>query len=72
MTSRQLAGSVAAVTGGSRGIGAAIAKRLAQDGAAVALTYVSGQAQAEEIVRSIEAGEVERWHCAPTVPTLRP
>ena len=56
MTSRQLAGRVAAVTGGSRGIGAAIAKRLAQDGAAVALTYVSGQAQAEEIVRSIEAG----------------
>jgi 3-oxoacyl-[acyl-carrier protein] reductase len=42
------------VTGGSRGIGAAIAKRLAQDGAAIALTYASAQMQAEEVVRSIE------------------
>ncbi|MBW4433237.1 MAG: 3-oxoacyl-ACP reductase FabG [Pelatocladus maniniholoensis HA4357-MV3] len=46
---------VALVTGGSRGLGAAIAKRLADDGAAVALTYTSSPQKAEEVVRVIEA-----------------
>ncbi|MEG3991546.1 3-oxoacyl-ACP reductase family protein [Microcoleus sp. S28C3] len=43
------------VTGGSRGLGAAIAKRLAHDGAAVALTYTSSPQKADEVVRDIEA-----------------
>jgi 3-oxoacyl-[acyl-carrier protein] reductase len=48
-----LSGKIAIVTGGSRGIGAAIATRLAADGATVAVNYANHQSEANDVVQKI-------------------
>ena len=50
-----LTGNIAFVTGGSRGIGAAIVRRLASDGATVAFTYVNAEDRARQLAADIDA-----------------
>jgi len=52
--SKKLEGKIALVTGGSRGIGAAIAKRLAAEGATVIITYATGSDAAASVVKTIK------------------
>lgn len=54
-TNLSLSNKVAFVQGGSRGIGAAIVKRLVQEGAIVAFTYVSSSDKAQSLVSEVEA-----------------
>jgi NAD(P)-dependent dehydrogenase (short-subunit alcohol dehydrogenase family) len=63
---------VSLVTGGSRGIGRETAARLAADGHAVAILYLSNQAEADAAVGSITEVEPRRSRLEPMSPTRRP
>lgn len=67
-----LEGKVALVQGGSRGIGAAIVRRLAREGAQVAFTYVSLPARRRRWLRKLPKMAARPWPCGPTAPTRRP
>ena len=68
---RKLEGKIALITGGSRGIGAAIAKRLAADGASVAITYAKDASAASAVVKAIELDGERLSRSKRTLPTLK-
>jgi NAD(P)-dependent dehydrogenase (short-subunit alcohol dehydrogenase family) len=67
----KFANKVALVTGGSRGIGAAIAKRLASDGASVAITCAKDVSAASAAVKAIEREGGKLSRSKRTLPTPR-
>ena len=68
----KLEGKIALITGGSRGIGAAIAKRLAADGANVAITFTKGADAAASVVKEIERGGRKAIAIRRTPPMPKP
>ena len=56
-----MAERIAVVTGGSRGIGRAVALRLAKDGAKVIITYVRGKEAADEVIETIKSNGGEAF-----------
>ena len=62
---------VALITGGSRGIGAGIAKRFAKEGATVAITYANSAQKAEELVKGSRPKAARRLPFRPTARTRK-
>ena len=71
MTNATLTGRHALVTGGSRGIGAGIVRRLTADGAAVAFTYSASKAEADDLVAEVTANGAKAVASRPTRETQR-
>jgi NAD(P)-dependent dehydrogenase (short-subunit alcohol dehydrogenase family) len=69
---QNLAGKVAVITGGSRGIGAAITKRLAADGASVAFTYTKGGDAAVSVVNAAAERLLPFRRMPPMQPPSKP